>query len=288
MIGELLKIAGQCDGVRCDMAMLVLPEVFERTWGIRAAALLAAGDPARARAGARTSASWPRSTGTWNGRCSSRGSTTPTTSGSTTACATGTPGRCASTSTPGLDYQDKLARFLENHDEPRAAATFPPGVHEAAAVITFLSPGLRFFHQGQFEGRTKRISPHLGRGPDEPIDAELAAVLRPAARRPASAGRSRRATGSCSNARRPGTATGPADCFIAFAWQGPGGERLLVAVNYAANQSQCYVRLPFADLGGKTVAAAGPARPGDLRPRRRRPGDAGLVPGHEADELSRL
>ena len=36
MIGELLKIAGQCDGVRCDMAMLVLPDVFERTWGLRA------------------------------------------------------------------------------------------------------------------------------------------------------------------------------------------------------------------------------------------------------------
>ncbi len=35
MIGELLRIAGQCDGVRCDMAMLVLPEVFERTWGQR-------------------------------------------------------------------------------------------------------------------------------------------------------------------------------------------------------------------------------------------------------------
>jgi glycosidase len=36
MIGELQRIAGQCDGVRCDMAMLVLPEVFERTWGISA------------------------------------------------------------------------------------------------------------------------------------------------------------------------------------------------------------------------------------------------------------
>ena len=36
---------------------------------------------------------------------------------------------------------------------------------------------------------------------------------------------------------------------MAFAWQGAEGERLLVAVNYAANQSQCYVRLPFADLG---------------------------------------
>src|SRR5258705_13215208 len=35
MIGELMKIAGQCDGVRCDMAMLVLPDVFERTWGVR-------------------------------------------------------------------------------------------------------------------------------------------------------------------------------------------------------------------------------------------------------------
>jgi len=34
MIGELLRIAKQCDGVRCDMAMLVLPEIFERTWHI--------------------------------------------------------------------------------------------------------------------------------------------------------------------------------------------------------------------------------------------------------------
>ena len=73
----------------------------------------------------------------------------------------------------GLDFQSKLARFLENHDEPRAAATFAPAMHEAAAVITFLSPGLRFFHQGQFEGRRKRISPHLVRAPLEPADAAL-------------------------------------------------------------------------------------------------------------------
>jgi hypothetical protein len=38
------------------------------------------------------------------------------------------------------------------------------------------------------------------------------------------------------------------DCFVAFAWQAPDGERLLVAVNYAPNQSQCYVQLPFSDL----------------------------------------
>ena len=46
-----------------------------------------------------------------------------------------------------------------------------------ATIVLFralrLAPGLRFFHQGQFEGRKKRISPHLGRGPSEPVVEEL-------------------------------------------------------------------------------------------------------------------
>src|SRR5262249_41926392 len=33
MIGEMNRIAGLCDGVRCDMAMLLLPDVFSRPWG---------------------------------------------------------------------------------------------------------------------------------------------------------------------------------------------------------------------------------------------------------------
>jgi hypothetical protein len=150
----------------------------------------------------------------------------------------------------GLDYQNKLARFLENHDEPRAAATFPPEIHEAAAVITFLSPGLRFFHQGQFEGRKKRISPHLGRAPDEPVDEKvkqfydrLLAVLRQLVVRD---GQWRLL--ECTPAW---DGNGTNDCFVVFAWQGPKGESLVVAVNYAPNQSQCHVRLPFADLAGK-------------------------------------
>ena len=149
----------------------------------------------------------------------------------------------------GLDYQNKLARFLENHDEPRAAAAFPPEVHEAAAVITFLSPGLRFFHQGQFEGHKKRISPHLGRGPDEPIDEQLQAFygrLLAVLRQPA-----------LRDGRWQLLECVPAwdgnwtwDCFVAFDWWTEGGERLLVVVNFSPNQSQCYVRLPFDDLGG--------------------------------------
>ena len=71
------------------------------------------------------------------------------------------------------EYQNKSARFLENHDEPRAATTFSLEFHKAAAVITFLSPGLRLFHDGRFEGRRKRISPHLVRAPVEPVDQAL-------------------------------------------------------------------------------------------------------------------
>ena len=252
MIGELLKIAGQCDGVRCDMAMLVLPDVFERTWGRRAPPF------------------WPRATQRVRERV---------------------PGFCFMAEVywdlewtmqqqgfdyaydkrlydrlregharpvrehfhAGLDYQDKLARFLENHDEPRAAATFPPGMHEAAAVITFLSPGLRFFHQGQFEGRRKRISPHLVRAPrgarrrrrsQQFYDALLAVLRQPAVRD----GEWRLL--ECVPAW-DGNWTW--DGFIAWCWQGRDGERLLVAVNYAGNQGQCYVRLPFDELRGRSV-----------------------------------
>ena len=175
MLGELQRIAGQCDGVRCDMAMLVLPEVFETDVGDFRVPLLAGGHGGCPRSRSRASSSWPRSTGTSSGRSSSRASTTPTTSGSTTASCTALRVLSASTSSPGLDFQDHLARFLENHDEPRAAATFAPDVHRAAAVITFLTPGLRFFHQGQREGKRVRIPIHLGRGPAEPPDAAIAA-----------------------------------------------------------------------------------------------------------------
>ena len=35
VIETLIEIADQCDGVRCDMAMLVMNDVFVRTWGDR-------------------------------------------------------------------------------------------------------------------------------------------------------------------------------------------------------------------------------------------------------------
>jgi hypothetical protein len=122
-------------------------------------------------------------------------------------------------------------------------------MHQAAAVITFLSPGLRFFHHGQFEGRTKRISPHLVRGPEEPANPaleqfydRLLAILRDPVVRDGS--------WRLLNCTPAWEGNWTWDCFVAFNWVGSDGSRLLVVVNYAANQSQCYLRLPFEDLGG--------------------------------------
>ena len=251
MIAELQRIAGQCDGVRCDMAMLVLPDVFERTWGRRAPlfwpeAIRRVRERApefRFMAEVYWDLEWTMMQQGFDYAYDKRlydrlreGHARPV----------------REHLYAGLDYQAKLARFLENHDEPRAAATFPPGMHEAAAIITFLSPGLRFFHQGQFESRKKRISPHLVRAPHEPVDPErrqfyesLLSVLRQPTVRD---GEWRLL--ECV-AAWDGNWTW--DCFLAWTWQASGGERLLIAVNYADHASQCYVRLPFPELMGHAV-----------------------------------
>ena len=164
MLAELEAIAGQCDGVRCDMAMLVLPEVFARTWGVAAADPFW---PSRRRnlihrrhpglplhRGGYWDLEWAlQQQGfdfTYDKRLYDR-----LRAGRRVPCAQHLRADSAIRTAP---------RFLENHDEPRAAAIFPPGIHRAAAVLTFLSPGLRFFHQGEREGKRVRIPMHLAAG----------------------------------------------------------------------------------------------------------------------------
>jgi hypothetical protein len=251
MLGELVKVSGQCDGVRCDMAMLVLPDVFERTWGRRAPPF------------------WPRATQRVRERVPGfrfmaevywdlewtmlqQGFDYAYDKRLYDRLREGHARPVREHLHAGLDYQSKLARFLENHDEPRAAAAFAPGMREAAAIVTYLSPGLRFLHQGQLDGRRKRISPHLVRAPAEPIDEachrfydRLLAVLRlPSVRD----GQWRLL--ECVPAwERNWTWDG----FMAWCWEGKDGSRVLIAVNYAGNQGQCYVRLPFDGLRGHSI-----------------------------------
>ena len=93
--------------------------------------------------------------------------------------------------------------------------------------------------------------------PEEPVDADAATVLRPAAGGARGSRSFATANGGCSNASPAWDGNWTWDCFIALSWQAPGGERLLVAVNYAGNQGQCYVRLPFPELAGRAGAAQG-------------------------------
>ncbi len=77
-----------------------------------------------------------------------------------------------------LAYQEKLVRFIENHDEPRAHSVFSPQKERAAAVTIATIPGARLFHEGQFEGRKVRLPVFLGRRPAEPVDPDLRAFYR--------------------------------------------------------------------------------------------------------------
>ena len=251
MIKELLRIADQCDGVRCDMAMLILPEVFERTWGRKAELF------------------WPKATKTvrekvpdfcfmaevywdmeWN--LQQQGFDYTYDKRLYDRLREGETKAVREHFYAEPDYQVKLARFLENHDEPRTASTFETNIHKAAAVITFLSPGLRFFHQGQFEGRKKRISPHLVRAPQEPIDSDLqkfytellAVIKKPLFRD---------GQWSLLQCLSAWDGNDSSDSFLAFAWEGKNGELALVTVNYAPHPSQCYIRLPFSELADELV-----------------------------------
>lgn len=246
MIGELLRISRQCDGVRCDMAMLVLPEVFERTWGQRAPLFWPS---ATQRVREKTPGFLFMAEVYWDleWTLQQQGFDYAYDKRLYDRLRDGHARPVREHFHAELEYQNRLARFLENHDEPRAAATFTPEMHRAAAVLSFLSPGLRFFHQGQFEGRRKRISPHLVRGPIETVDASvgqfydrLLAVLHQPTVRNGKWQLLECAPGWDGNWSN--------DCFVVFAWRGPAEEIIVVAVNYAPNQSQCHVCLPFSDL----------------------------------------
>jgi len=250
-IDELIAVAGKCDGVRCDMAMLLLPEIFQRTWGI-------APEPFWPTATAAVHARYPGFTFMaevyWDleWTLQQQGFDYCYDKRLYDRLRDGHAAPIRGHLLAGLDYQDKLARFLENHDEPRAAAKFPWPEHQAAAIITFLSPGLRFFHQGQFEGAGVRLPTHLCRGPVEPTNPEAAAfyarllqVLRTDAFRDGA--------WSPIQPQLAWSDNWTADGFVAYAWAGKDGSRHVVVVNYAGNQGQCRLPLPFPEVHGRQV-----------------------------------
>ena len=150
-------------------------------------------------------------------------------------------------------YQAGLVRFIENHDEPRAAATFPGDKARAAAVAALTQTGARIVHEGQIEGRAVRLPVFLGRRPEETADAALVAFYEGAAGARSVTARSGTAAGSSPRpAAGPGTTPGGT-------WSpgaGTAQERRLVVVNLGDAPASGHVSLAVGGAPRAPMAAA--------------------------------
>lgn len=261
MRAELLRIAECCDGVRCDMAMLLLPDVFVKTWGDKS-------HPADGSTPV-DEPFWPDTLAAVRGRhpdflllaevywdlewvLQQQGFAYTYDKRLYDRLRERKAGPVRGHLSAPLSFQNHCARFLENHDEPRAASVFPWEVHRPAALLTYLTPGLRFFHEGQLQGRRTHASIHLARRRAEPVDAAVQTfyerLLDCLRRRQVRQGRWGLHT--CRPAWQGNTTV---DRFVAFGWE-PGPEpRLLAVLNFGPTRSQCYVELALSELRGKRV-----------------------------------
>jgi len=253
----LTSIANQCDGVRCDMAMLMMNSVFQRTWGERAGAR--PGNeywvdviPAIKRqhpeflfiAEAYWDMEWELQQQGFD-FCYDKRLYDRLEHGSAENVRLHL---CAD-----LAYQNKLVRFLENHDEPRAASAFPLAKERATAVATSTLPGARLFHEGQFEGRKIRLPVFLGRRPEEPIDKGLYVFYKEllhAIDDPVFKG------GDWNLCERNGWPNNRSfENIVAWAWKKHGGIYLIV-INLSDQQSQGLVKVADHMLRGSDFRLA--------------------------------
>jgi hypothetical protein len=248
----LASIADQCDGIRCDMVMLLTNEVFAKTWGSRTGpvpaeefwpaviAELRTGHPETVLlAETYWDMEWELQQQGFNFCYDKR-----------------LYDRITAAQAPevrahlgaDLSYQSRLMRFLENHDEPRIASRMPRDAERAAAVAIATLPGATLWHEGQFEGRRVRPPVFLARRPDEPPDLDLASWYR------------RLLAAVADNKVRAGAwrlldATGWPDnqsCrnLLAWSWTGDGA-RHVVVVNLSAEPAQGRIPLGWPDLPGQ-------------------------------------
>lgn len=253
VIETVSSVADQCDGVRCDMAMLVMNDIFQKTWGDRA--------------GARPAGEyWPEVIGAvrsvhpnflfmaeaywdlewelqqqgfdycYDKKLYDRLEHGPTESVRLHLCA-------------DLAYQERLVRFIENHDEPRAAATFSPEKERAAALLITTLPGAVLLHEGQFEGRKVRLPVFLGRRPDEPPDPELRAFYVTLLGAVAKEGVRNGDWQLCGREGWPDNGT--FQDVVAWCWQRENVRHLIV-VNLGDSAAQARVQVPGEGMRGRT------------------------------------
>lgn len=262
VVATLRDIAAQCDGVRCDMAMLMMDDIFAGTWGDRVGAPLRLGYwPEITEAVRRThpgflfvaEAYWDREYALQRegfDYCYDKRLYDRLVNGGDPAASV------AIHLAADPAYQGRLLRFLENHDEPRAASLLDPPRHRAAAVATLTQCGARLVHDGQTRGRRTHLPVFLGRFPDEPDDAELAGFYRNLL------GVLADPTFHDGQWRLCGVAgwEGNDSAHQIVSWCWTADTRWLVAVNLGPGPAAAHVSVPWPDLRGRSVALLDPTQ----------------------------
>jgi hypothetical protein len=250
MVDTLVDIGTQCDGVRCDMAMLLLNDVFVRTWGPWVG-------------GAPQEELWPEvlaavraqhpqmlfvAEAYWDleWELQQQGFDFCYDKRLYDRLVHETAESVRAHLAADLGYQRRLVRFTENHDEPRAATALPGERAYAAAVAIATLPGATMWHEGQFEGRRVQLPVFLGRRPDEPVDV-LARAFQ--GRLLAAVGRQHLRDGAWSLLSTTGWPDNRTnENLAAWTWARPDGGSIIV-VNLSDAPAQGRVPLPWPGLG---------------------------------------
>ncbi len=251
---QLLAIAGRCDGVRCDMAMLPLNDVFARTW-----AAFPCPEPAPAAefwmdAIAATKQAHPGflflAEAYWGleGLLQSIGFDHTYDKELYDGIVQRNPaGVQEHLLKASPSFTRACAHFLENHDEPRIASILSPAEHRPAALLVLSLPGMRFLHEGQLTGARIRTPVQLCRRAVEPRQPEIESLYEDLRRGLAQSAVGRgQALLQEPRAAWPGNLS--AQFFCLTQWQAAPPDFDLAVVNLAPHRSQCYAPLTVPDL----------------------------------------
>jgi hypothetical protein len=257
MLDTLQNIAEQCDGVRCDMAMLVMNDVFRRVWG-----------RAERRADAPAGKFWEEAIAAVKSRhpnfvflgevywgldraLQRQGFDYTYDKGLYDILRSRDTGAVQSYLQKDDGVPCHAARFIENHDEQRAVEAFGETKSRAVALVVATLPGMRLFHQGQFQGRSIRLPVQLGRLPHEAIDPDLERFYRQLM--PSVAQRLfHEGEWTLLEPRSAWTGNGSYRDIVAYAWHLPDGQRALIAANLGKHRAQALVPLSWPGLGERS------------------------------------
>jgi hypothetical protein len=178
-LADLRAIAAHCDGVRCDMAMLHLNSIFAWIWG----RFLHGASPPEKEFWAEAHAAVPNlillAEAYWGTepRLLDLGFSFAYDKELYDAVRDVKIEEIQARLGGGVALENRLARFLENHDEARRATVFGNERLQAAGTLMATLPGMRFYHQGELEGRRIHLPITLRMAADEPLDRESASFF---------------------------------------------------------------------------------------------------------------